>query len=165
MKRGLFTLLAGALLLTASTTSCDHVDDERIPPFAVNIVFRNQAEWDFYGNPGSTEYRRFISALNIPSNFPWTAMTHTGYGGVLLVGDIHGNPLAYDLACPVECQQDVRVIVEGDNRAHCPRCHSVYEIYTNYGLPISGPAAEYGYGLQRYYVGAGYNGEWRVITR
>lgn len=156
-------MLIGILL--PALDSCHSVDDRRIPPFAVYIPFRNVAEWDFYGNPAATSYRRFIYALNYPSNYPWTSMTLTGFGGVLLVGDIHGMPQAYDLACPYECQQDVRVVVESDNRAHCPKCHSVYEIFTNYGLPVAGPAAEHGYALQRYYVGPGSNGEYRVITR
>ena len=30
-------------------------------------------------------------------------MTYTGFGGILLVTDMSGSPLAYDLACPVEC--------------------------------------------------------------
>ncbi|MDE6266193.1 MAG: hypothetical protein K2M07_02445 [Muribaculaceae bacterium] len=154
------------LLCTAIIGGCRSVDDDRIPPAPVRIAFPTVAEWQIYGTPGATDHRRFIKSEKIPSNFPWTALTETGFGGVLLCSDIHGAPVAYDLACPVEIRADVRIIVDQEAlNAYCPRCHSVYDIFTNYGQPLSGPAAEDGYGLQKYYVGAGAAGEYMVVTR
>ena len=153
-------LCAGCVTLLCG---CDKLDDERIPPAP---AFPTVAEWQIYGTPGATDHKRFIKEEKAPANFPWTALTETGFGGVLLCGDIHGAPVAYDLACPVEIRRDVRIVVDPEAmNAYCPRCHSVYDIFTNYGHPLSGPAAEDGYGLQKYYVGAGAAGEYMVVTR
>lgn len=90
----------------------------------------------------------------------------TGYGGVLLVADINGMPRAYDLSCPVENNPEIRVKVDMETTdAVCPKCGSHYDVFVNYGSPTSGPAAKNGYGLTRYMVGSGPNGEYRVISR
>ena len=47
----------------------------------------------------------------------------------------------------------------------CPKCGSHYDVFVNYGSPTSGPAAKSGFGLTRYMVGSGPNGEYRVISR
>ena len=156
-----------AVIITATILSaCHHIDNNRIPPAPVRISFNTVAEWDIYGTPGAAQTRQFIKSMRIPSNFPYTALTETGFGGVLLCGDVFGAPVAYDLACPVEMRADVRIIVDNETlNAYCPVCHSVYDIFTNYGHPVSGKAAEQGYGLQRYYVGAGPEGEYMVIRR
>lgn len=149
----------------ALCASCTHIDDKRLPPAAVHIAFNNVGEWHEYGIAGATSYRRFIKSEREPAGFPYTALSYTGYGGILLIGDINGNPIAYDLACPVECKSNVRVYVTDDLKAECPVCHSLYDIITNYGHPLAGRAAELHYGLQKYYVGPGYNGEYMIITR
>lgn len=149
-----------------TATSCRHLDDERIPPAPVRLTFYTVAEWNKYGVAGALNHRRYIKEERIPSDFPYTAMSHTGFGGLLIVGDILGAPRAYDLACPVECRADIRIRVDDDaHNAYCPKCGSVYTIYENYGHPVAGPAAEYGYGLQQYYVGAGNQGEYMLVTR
>lgn len=159
-------LLTALLTASAAVTSCHTIDDDRIPPAPVRIAFPTVAEWQIYGTPGATDHKRFIKGEKTPPNFPWTALTETGYGGVLLCGDVHGAPVAYDLACPVEIRPDIRIIVDPEAlNAYCPKCHSVYDIFTNYGQPLSGPAAEQGYGLQKYYVGAGSAGEYMVVHR
>lgn len=159
---------AGLLLLAASlsaTVSCHHVDDDRIPSAPVNLVFRGQQMWDVYGVHGATEYRRFIKSERLPADFFYVAGDYTGFGGLLLCGDFFGNPVVYDLACPVECRGDVRVNVDNtSNIAVCPVCHSTYAIYENYGHPLSGIAAERGYGLKRYRIGQAAGADY-VITR
>ena len=161
MKRLIFILLA-----TVSLAACHRIDDQRIPPAPVRLQFYTVAEWNTYGVVGALNYRRYIKDQRIPSNFPYTAMSHTGFGGLLIAGDILGAPRAYDLSCPVECRADVRIVVDDDAlNAFCPKCGSVYSIFTNYGQPLSGPAAELGYGLQKYYVGAGSQGEYMIVTR
>lgn len=150
---------------SAVNTGCDSVDDDRIPPMPVYISFSTEPDWEVYGVTGACSSRNFIRDLKEPSNYPWTAMTYTGFGGVLLVSDINGDPQAYDLACPYECRKDVRIYVGEDLKAHCSGCGSVYDVFTNYGSPLSGPAAEDGYALQRYSVGRGQQGEYRIVTR
>lgn len=153
---------AGAVALCG----CEHIDDNRIPPSPVFVQFTTVGDWQLYGVAGAGLYRYFIKAQKQPVGYPYTVASATGFGGVLLVGDIHGEAVAYDLGCPVECRSDVRVEVNADDlTAECPRCHSVYDIVSAYGCPLSGPAAENGYGLQRYYVRPGSNGLYRIITR
>ena len=145
---------------------CRHVDNERIPPCAVYVPFKTVGEWHLYGVAGAGSYRNFIKQDLVPAGYPYTALSATGFGGVLLIGDVLGNFVAYDLACPVECRADVRIRVNQDNlTAECPVCHSVYDIVTNYGAPIGGPAVEDAYGLRRYFVGPGAQGEYMVISR
>ena len=101
---------------------------------------------------GLSQYRYFILHQQ-PAGFPWNANTYTGFGGVLLVTDIAGYPLAYDLSWPVERKQTVRILYDRDNlNAYCPTCGSVYDVNELYGSPISGPAHSKKYGLRRYHV-------------
>lgn len=101
-------------------------------------------------------YKYFIRDTRQPSDFPYTATTFTGFGGVLLLSDVLGNPQAYDLACPVERKRDVRVRIKPDDEylAECEECHSKYNVFSLTGHPVSGPAASKGYALRRYSVGA-----------
>lgn len=158
----------GALALMVAATGCDHVDFDRIPPANVRLSFDTQAEWERYGTPGALDHRRFIldGNLRVPSDFPWTGLTYTGFGGILLVGDLSGAPYAYDLACPVEVSRNVRLEIDTqENVAYCPKCGSRYSVYNNYGSPISGEARKLKRGLRRFNVGPGMNGEFMVVSR
>ncbi len=155
-----------AVVVACLVSSCDHIDDKRLPPVNVQIVFSDIGMWNTYGVGGALEYREFIREKKLPGGFFYSATTYTGFGGVLLVGDIYGNPVAYDLACPVECRSDVRVAIDAEtHRAVCPVCHSEYDVFENQGHPLSGPAATNGYGLQRYGVYPGAGTTYRVIAR
>lgn len=132
-------------------SSCNQVDDDRIPYSPVNIPFASLAMWETYGVTGALQHRNFILDRGEPSGYPYNSFSYTGYGGVLLCGDIHGNPVAYDLSCPVERNRSVLIVVDDDAvNAYCPKCHSVYDVFANYGIPLSGEAAEHGYALRRY---------------
>lgn len=160
---------AKLLFLTVLVTllsGCHHIDDDRIPPAAVHIAFNTIGDWHTWGVAGVGQPRSFILELREPSGFPYTALSHTGFGGVILMGDIHGNPIAYDLSCPVEARQTTRLrFLQDEMKLECPVCHSTFDAVTNYGQPLSGPAAEKGYGLRRYNVSPGLSGEYKVITR
>ncbi len=134
-------------------TSCsDSVDDDRIPLTPVHIDLANSGYWDTYGVHGLGSSRRFILHFQ-PADFPWTAATYTGFGGILLVTDIFNNPMAYDLACPVERNREVRIVYDAEKlNARCPQCKSVYDVSEFNGSPISGRAYELKYGLRRYRV-------------
>jgi len=163
VRRGFMAACAAMVVLSAG---CKHVDDDRTPPAGVWIVFATEPEWIKYGVPAAIDHKEFILSEGIPQNFPYTAMMQTGYGGVLLVGDINGRPAAYDLSCPVENKPDIRIRVDNENNdAYCPQCGSRYSIYSNHGLPVAGPAAddEHPYALRKYNVAAGPNGEYRVV--
>ena len=153
MKRTLPLLLLASLM---PLTGCDTLDDDRIPVAAVNISFPTVAEWNIYGVSAALDHKRFIPEQHLPTGFYYTASTYSGYGGVLLVGDVMGNPAAYDLACPVECKPGVRVAIDPEtNLSRCPQCHSTYDVFSLQGHPTSGEAADKGYGLRRYHVGTG----------
>lgn len=154
---------AAALLLTVAAASCKGVDDDRIPLSPVYIDLGSQGLWDSYGVHSLGNSRRFIkdTTPSQPAGFFYSAASYTGFGGVLLVTDIVNTPLAYDLACPVERQRNVRVVYNPDDlRVHCPECGSVYDVSEFYGSPVSGPAYERKFGLRRYTVvpaiGTGY---------
>lgn len=149
MKRILFV----ALLMVLTLTSCEEINDDRIPPLAVNIEFSNVGMWNTYGVAAAPDYRYFVKSERLPSNFPYTELTYTGFGGVLLVSDIMNMPRAYDMACPVEAKNTVRIYIDREKlQAVCPQCGSRFDVFDNAGYPLSGPAAEKRYGLQQYHV-------------
>lgn len=155
--------LACAAMLPAA--GCKSVDDNRIPPMPVSLTFRSAGEWDAYGVSGALAWRRFIKSEGQPPGFPYTQISATGFGGVLLVADFNGDPRAYDLACPVEVKQTVRITVDTEAMVgECPVCHSTYDVF-RIGGPLSGPAATEGYGLQRYAVNAGGTASYMTVTR
>lgn len=162
-------VLVGVMLLGAGCTS---LDNKRIPPMAVRLQFKTVGDWNTYGIAGATSTRSFVKSLQIPAGYPYTALSATGYGGLLIAGQFtySGDPLAtppmvYDLACPVEVKPSVRIEVDRDkNIAVCPQCGSTYDIF-NFGQPLSGPALDNRYTLKRYKVTAGGNsGDYLTIT-
>lgn len=163
-------ILISALLLCAAS-SCDSVDDDRIPPYPVSLTFETIGNWELYGVSGAGQYRSFIytNTERIPANYPFKGLDRTGFGGLLLICDPNGEYLAYDLACPVEVRSDVRIYVDTDNAlagmARCPKCHSTYNLFS-YGTPASGEALQKKYGLQRYHVSIGNpTPPYAVVTR
>lgn len=163
--RNLTIHVAAVILLTVSV-ACNRIDDHRLPPSPVNIVFTTEGMWNLYGVAGALDTREFIKSDNKPASFPYTVSSATGYGGVLLVMDYYNNPLAYDLACPYEAKADTKIVVDHEHHdARCPYCGSTYDIFGGNGRPLSGPSAERGYGLTRYYVVAGDALNYRVIIR
>lgn len=154
--------------LLASVASCHRIDDHRLPPVAVNIVFTTPGMWTTYGVGGPTDTREFIrtSTMVIPAGFPYSVASATGFGGVLLAVDYNNMPVAYDLSCPYEAKANVRIKVDTEHLdARCPVCGSTYDIFGGMGRPLSGPAARNGYGLTRYRVLNGDDLNFRVITR
>ena len=88
----------------------------------------------------------------------------TGFGGLLVGMDALSNARAFDLACPVEARQNVRVYIDVEHMvARCPECGSEYDVYSGYGNPVSGPAKEDGYNLRRYRVVDGIGLNYRII--
>ncbi len=163
MKRIGKALLAIVAILSVS---CSSIDDERIPPYNVYVNFATEADWITYGVSGAMQYRMFVKQLREPQGYPWSVMSATGFGGVLICTDYIGNVVAYDLACPVECKQDVRVVIDDkESVARCPVCGSTYDVFGTYGYPLSGLAHERHYGLQVYRVARGSQGNWLTVTR
>ena len=160
-------LIDGTAVFSAVVTlfSCNSIDDDRIPAAAVNITFSTAADWNIYGVAGAMDYKYFILSKREPSNFPYLASSATGFGGVLLVSNVMGEPMAYDMACPVECKSSVVVRIDKEiMQARCPECGSTYDVFSLMGHPTGGPAATGHYGLRRFYVGPGRGGAYMVVT-
>lgn len=151
--------LAALFFLSAAVSCGEDVNNKRLPAYPVDVNLSNIGLWNTYGIGGIGDWAEFIKP-DVPSGFPWLASTFTGYGGILLVGvdpSAFGNngawaymPMAFDLACPVEAEADIRVYVD-DSRfeAVCPVCESRYTLLSG-GGPVAGPAVGYKYGLQVY---------------
>lgn len=135
-----------ALLLLASG-GCASESNGRIPAVPVSINLADAGLWNTYGVAGLGSYRYFVRPEGEPRGFAYTAGSATGFGGVLLMGGMDpfsgeaNVPLAYDMACPVECQPDVRVGIDAQTlEAVCPKCGSRYDVLTAGGAPVGGPA-------------------------
>ena len=159
LKKG--SLLLSLMAMLSAASSCNQVDDDRIPSLPVYINLSGAGMWNSYGVSGVGVSRNFINVQGTlsPAGFPYTANTYTGFGGVLLIGGIDpftaepNVPLAYDLACPVEKSPTTRVAVDaGSLEAVCHVCGSRYDVLTAGGAPVAGPAltGKYKYGLRRY---------------
>lgn len=134
--------------------------DNRIPAYPVYINLNNSGLWSAYGVSGIGSYRYFVREQRIPAGFAYLESTYTGFGGVLLFGNAPYfvddgpaapcMPVAYDLACPVEAKQDVRVYLDEDTfQAICPVCGSHYDVMGG-GYPLQGPAKQLHYALTPY---------------
>ncbi len=152
------TTLLVILLVTILASSCDHIDNKTIPRYTVRIDLGSYALWNTYGVSGMGDYRIFNRDKKLPSNFPYNVNTYTGFGGVLLMMGMN-EPMAYDLACPVEISQEVILSVNPENlEAVCPRCGSRFNPLTGDGGPVSGVAINNKVGMRQYHVYPSYGG-------
>ena len=83
-----------------------------------------------------------------------------GYGGLLIVSGFNSEIFAYDLACPVERNRNIRVVPTDNGTAVCPVCHSVFNTSLGLGSPVSGVARV---ALQRYRVVRQNEGEYLIM--
>jgi len=157
-------IAAGLASAAFGLSSCHHIDNHRLPVGYVNLTFNTQAEWEIFGVSGAGQYKLFIIQDRIPADFPYPATAGTGLGGILLCTTYTAMPVAYDLACPVECRASVKVFINENNEAECPQCHSRFDVFEKLGYPIYGKAAEEGFGLQVYNVGPGPQGEYMKVS-
>lgn len=145
-------IISFALVVIATLAACTTDNQNRIPIAPVRLTFLSPGEWQLYGVSGALDYKTFIKPDVKPDGFFYTAMSETGYGGVILVGNTIGEPMAYDLSCPVEAQRTIRVFINPEkNIAQCPKCGSTYNIFYS-GEPLSGEATQLRYSLKRYRV-------------
>lgn len=157
MRKFIHALFASLVVITV-TTSCEKIDNNRIPPVDTNLIFYTIGDWQLYGVSGAGEYRQFIKQDGIPAGYPYKISDATGFGGLLLVCDPIGEYLVYDLACPVESRPDIRVQADHNNplagMVKCPKCGSVYNLFAR-GAAAEGEALKARYGLQSYFISVG----------
>ena len=155
-------IIAGlALCLAAAVvTSCETLIENRIPDMPVSGNITGHGVWNTFGVSAYGQSRDFIlyPGVRQPAGFPYVSASATGFGGVLLISGVdpftsETMPVAYDLSCPVERSQTVRVRVNPENyEAVCPQCGSRYDVVERGGAPLSGPALDGKYRLKNYRV-------------
>ncbi len=136
-----------------SLSACENIDNRSLKGFRVDINLRMKSVWDTYGCPGMGTWQYFNYPKRIPSNFPYSATSYTGLGGVILFYTTSGL-VAYEAACPVEQKADIYVHIDPDSRyeAVCPKCRSHYDAFGGTGSPLSGEAVTRKVGLNRYSI-------------
>lgn len=152
-------LLAIIIVAAAGAVACTSIDDNRTPAYQVNIKLNSVGLWNTYGVHGMGEYKIFSIMKKMPSNFPFTANTYTGFAGVLLLmgydftTQTYNSPVAYEIACPVENRREVTVNYNPDTfEAVCPQCGTHYNVLEGGGAAVSGIGYDRHYGLSRYRV-------------
>lgn len=141
------------LLIIITFTSCEKVDNTSLKGYRVDIDLRMKSVWDTYGCPGLGDWRYFNRAKKLPANFPYTANSYTGLGGVIIFYSNNGI-VAFEAACPVERKADYVVAVDdkGNYDAVCPKCGSRYDVFQGTGVALSGEAINRRVALNRYNV-------------
>ena len=159
-----------ALMAAMAAGGCSSdINFRRIPYARVYVAFTTEGDWNVYGAPAAMDSRRFIREDRVPADYPYSELSFTGYGGVLLTCDVYGVNHVFDLACPVERQPQVRVVVDLDAAlARCPKCGSTYDVFNvnggEGGSPMGGMAAEERYGLTRYNMVYRADGRYALLT-
>ena len=97
----------------------------------------------------TSTYPTFRNSYNKSLTFETVilATDRVGYGGILVYTGFDGNYYAFDMACPYEVKQSIRVHPNGLGQAVCEGCGSVFDIGYGNGYPASGKAKE---ALKRY---------------
>lgn len=166
IKTSLFSL--GLAVTAASFSSCESIDNHRLPPANVNIVFSTIGDWEKYGVSGAGSYQMFVESLRIPAGFPYKGLEGTGFGGLLLIADPIGQYLVFDLACPV-CSPEVQRIVPDSEQDvagifKCNKCGSRYDAFS-VGTPYSGQALKDKIGLESYHITISQGSPYAIIYR
>lgn len=129
------------------------VVDTSFPDSQVYVTFNSQAVWHLYGVTTPCSWRFFNLPDRKPSDFPYTDVMATGFGGLFLFEDVSGSIGVVDAACPVERDANIRIWLNSETGiAKCRSCGSEYNLFEQHGLPISGPAAEKNIALKKYRI-------------
>jgi len=144
-----YHLLVG--LLALQFVSCDDTYKSSIPDFPVQLDLNLTTTYPTFKNSYNKflifETKRYVT-------------DYIGYGGILVYTGFDGAYYAFDLACPYEVKQKIRVHPNDKGQAICDSCKTVFDISYGIGNPTSGPAKET---LRRYKTNL--SGDVLYITR
>ena len=128
--------------LALSFASCNDNVISSIPDFPVYLELNLTSTYPTFRNSYNKSII-FIKGItpNIPTN------RYTGFGGILVYTDLNGEYCAFDMSCPYEAKQNIRVYPNDLGQTVCEGCGSVFDIGSRSGYPISGKAKE---ALKRY---------------
>lgn len=126
------------VLFAITMTSCEN-SQSSIPNMAVSLQL-NLVGSDLSLNAIGA-YKTYTTVT--------TATQAIGYGGVLVIHATDDSYYAFDLACPYEANDTIRVQVQSDITAKCPVCGSTYRILDGSGWRLNGPSTQK---LKQYHV-------------
>lgn len=137
-----------SLVLTITFVGCNDNVISSIPDYPVYLNLDLISTYPNFKN-STNQFLYFKDRSGLAES------SRIGYGGILVNSGIslddNGNSIyyAYDMACPLEAKNTVRVYPDPKGLPHviCEKCGSVYDVGFGNGNPISGPAKEY---LKRY---------------
>ncbi len=109
---------------------------------------------------GATKFT--ITSASGSNDYPVDAINKNfslGLGGLIVGTNNYGEPLCFDLACPICDRANRRLTLSADGYAHCEKCNTTFDL-NNYGVIYkidekNPPATKRG--LYRYRIN--YNGQ------
>jgi hypothetical protein len=148
MKKGKKIFVLSGLLISFLLVGCDDTYVSSIPDSPVYFELDLTAQYPTFKNSANKSLT-FINGIipAIPAGYT------TGYGGIIVCSGItlddSGNTIyyAFDMSCPYEHKQKIRVYPNGLGQAICDSCKTVFDISDGYGFPVKGKATE---ALRRY---------------
>jgi len=136
--KSLIKYIAFIALLNLPLAGCNDNVISSIPDFAVSLELNL-----------TTTYPTFRNSFNKSLIFKKgvTVMDRIGFGGILVYTGLDGGYYAFDMSCPYEAKQNIRVYPNDKAQVVCEGCGSVFDIGYGIGNPSSGKAKE---ALRRY---------------
>jgi len=130
--------LVFTLIISFSFAGCNDNVVSSIPDFPVYMELNL-----------TTTYPTFRNSYNKSLTFEKgvVATDRTGFGGILVYTGLDGGYYAFDMSCPYEAKQNIRVYPNDKAQVVCEGCGSVFDIGYGIGNPSSGKAKEV---LKRY---------------
>ncbi|MDD4971525.1 MAG: hypothetical protein PHT07_19020 [Paludibacter sp.] len=124
--------------IALSVASCNDNVISSIPDFPVYLELNLTSTYPTFRN----SYNKFLLFKT-----PVLATDRVGYGGILVYTGLDGNYYAFDMSCPYEAKQNIRVYPNDIGQAICEGCGSVFDIGYGIGNPSAGKSKE---ALKRY---------------
>ncbi len=167
------------LVLCVSFCSCgDEEEKSNIPDYTVNLLLHPTGIDDYLSTIGNigiylpasdkVVYEKLIGGLKGVKVYtaPRLSGEAIGYSGLLVIRtgvdtDMISGLAAFDLCCPNEVMQSMRVVPTSKGTAKCSLCGSEFNLWEN-GRAIEGSAKASNYKLKSYHVRSE-NGKFRVI--
>lgn len=109
-------------------SSCNQNNLSPIPDYTVNLQLNLNTEYATFTAP--CQYLTFTERH--------LETDRIGYGGILVYIGFDSEYYAFDLACPKECDRNVRVLPNDVGQAVCESCGEVYDVSYGFGLPKNG---------------------------
>ena len=119
------------LIILAMLTGCEDNYISPIPNYPVSLRLNLTATYPTFKNSvGQT----------LTFEKPILATDRIGFGGIVVCTNHFGEYTAYDMSCPHEAKQKIKVKPNDVGQLVCDSCNSVYDISQQSAFPVSGPS-------------------------